>query len=70
MVQSLCGVIFSTEDGQFDVEYLQQVLAIPFEGKGHYATIGDKKYSVYLDSQASVVYFLMRLVSMKPTLVL
>ena len=50
-------LIFSTEDGQFDVEYLQQVLAIPFEGKGHYATIGDKKYSVYLDSQASVVYF-------------
>ena len=50
-------LIFSTEDGQFDVEYLQQVLTIPFEGKGHYATIGDKKYSVYLDSQASVVYF-------------
>lgn len=50
-------LIFSTEDGQFDVEYLQQVLAIPFERKGHYATIGDKKYSVYLDSQASVVYF-------------
>lgn len=50
-------LIFSTEDGQFDVEYLQQVFAIPFEGKGHYATIGDKKYSVYLDSQASVVYF-------------
>ena len=50
-------LIFSTEDGQFDVEYLQQVLAIPFEGKGNYATIGDKKYSVYLDSQASVVYF-------------
>ena len=50
-------LIFSTEDGQFDVEYLQQVLAIPFEGKGYYATIGDKKYSVYLDSQASVVYF-------------
>ena len=23
-------LIFSTEDGQFDVEYLQQVLAIPF----------------------------------------
>ena len=50
-------LIFSTEDGQFDVEYLQQVLAIPFEGKGRYATIGDKKYSVYLDSHASVVYF-------------
>ena len=50
-------LIFSTEDGQFDVECLQQVLAIPFEGKGNYATIGDKKYSVYLDSQASVVYF-------------
>ena len=50
-------LIFSTEDGQFDVEYLQQVLAFPFEGKGHYATVGDKKYSVYLDSQASVVYF-------------
>ena len=50
-------LIFSTEDGQFDVEYLQQVLTIPFEGKGHYATIGDKKYSVYLDSQAGVVYF-------------
>ena len=50
-------LIFSTEDGQFDVEYLQQVLAIPFEGKGHYSTIGDKKYSVYMDSQASVVYF-------------
>ena len=50
-------LIFSTEDGQFDVEYLQQVLAIPFEGKGHDATSGDKKYSVYLDSQASVVYF-------------
>ena len=50
-------LIFFTEDGQFDVEYLQQVLTIPFEGKGHYATIGDKKYSVYLDSQASVVYF-------------
>lgn len=50
-------LIFSTEDGQFDVEYLQQVLAIPFEGKGHYTTIGDKKYSVYMDSQASVVYF-------------
>ncbi len=33
------------------------ICPIPFEGKGHYATIGDKKYSVYLDSQASVVYF-------------
>ena len=50
-------LIFSTEDGQFDVEELQKVLAIPFEKKGHYATIGNKKYSVYLDSQANVVYF-------------
>ena len=36
-------LIFSTEDGQFDVEELQKVLAIPFENKGHYATIGNKK---------------------------
>ena len=50
-------LIFSTEDGQFDVEELQKVLAIPFENKGHYATIGNKKYSIYLDSQANVVYF-------------
>ena len=50
-------LIFSTDDGDFDVESLKKLLNTLFEDKGHYVTVADKKYSVYFDQTASVVYF-------------
>lgn len=50
-------LIFSTDDGDFDVDLLKKLLNSLFEDKGHYVTVADKKYSVYFDQTASVVYF-------------
>lgn len=50
-------LIFSTDDGDFDVESLKKLLNTLFEDKGHYVTVADKKYSVYFDQKSSVVYF-------------
>ena len=50
-------LIFSTDDGDFDVESLKKLLNTLFEDKGHYVTVADKKYSVYFDQTSSVVYF-------------
>lgn len=50
-------MIFSTDDGDFDVDLLKKLLNSLFEDKGHYVTVADKKYSVYFDQTASVVYF-------------
>ena len=50
-------LIFATEDGELDHEAIQQILKAPFETSGHYATVGEKKYSVHLDTAGSMVYF-------------
>lgn len=50
-------LIFITEDGNFDTALLQNILQAAYSGTGHYATVGDKKYSVYLDSVSNVIYF-------------
>ena len=48
-------LMFSTDDGDFDVELLKKLIHNLFEGNGHFITIADKKYSVYFDQTASVV---------------
>ena len=50
-------LILTNEDGEFDVDLLQKITKTPLEGGGSYATIGDTKYSVYLDHASSVFYF-------------
>ena len=50
-------LILTNEDGEFDVDLLQKITKTPSEGAGSYATIGDTKYSVYLDHASSVFYF-------------
>jgi len=50
-------LIFIKEDGNFDTALLQTILQAAYSGTGHYATVGDKKYSVYLDSVSNVIYF-------------
>ena len=50
-------LILTTDEGDFDQEIVQKILHTPFSEVGHYVTIGQQKYSVYLDQQASVVYF-------------
>ena len=53
-------LIFSTDDGDFDVESLKKLLNTLFEDKGHYVTVADKKYSVYFDQTSSCCFtFLM-----------
>ena len=42
-------LVLTNEDGEFDMDLLQKITKIPFENTGSYATIGDTKYSVYLD---------------------
>ena len=50
-------LIFSTDDGDFDVGIpATSVRNTLFEDKGHYVTIGDKKYSVYLDPRRLVSF--------------
>ena len=50
-------LILTNENGEFDVDLLQKITKTPLEGGGSYATIGDTKYSVYLDHASSVFYF-------------
>ena len=50
-------LIFTTEDGDFDADMLKNIMKAAYSDSGHYATVGDKKYSVYLDRASSVFYF-------------
>lgn len=50
-------LIFTTEDGNFSTELLQTIMQAAHSSTGHYATVGDKKYSVYLDKNSNVFYF-------------
>ena len=50
-------LIFTTEDGDFDADMLKNIMKVAYSDSGHYATVGDKKYSVYLDRASSVFYF-------------
>ncbi|MBP2620258.1 DHH family phosphoesterase [Streptococcus panodentis] len=50
-------LIFTTEDGDFDADLLQNIMQTAYSDTGHYATVGDKKYSVYLDQASGVFYF-------------
>ena len=50
-------LIFTTDDGDFNVGLLQSIMQTAYSDAGHYATVGDKKYSVYLDRGSSVFYF-------------
>lgn len=50
-------LLCTTEDGDFDTQMLQQMMETGLEGSGRYMTIGDKKYSIYLDRSSNVFYF-------------
>ena len=50
-------LLCTTEDGDFDTEILKQMLENSLEGSGRYMTLGDKKYSIYLDRSSNVFYF-------------
>ena len=50
-------LIFTTEDGDFDADMLKNIMKAAYSDSGHYATVVDKKYSVYLDRASSVFYF-------------
>lgn len=62
-------LIFTTEDGDFDADMLKNIMKAAYSDSGHYATVGDKKYSVYLDRASSVFYFLMHPMNTKQPLV-
>ena len=50
-------LLCTTEDGEFDTEVLQRMMDVSLEGAGRYLTVGDKKYSIYLDRSSNVFYF-------------
>lgn len=50
-------LIFAKEDGEFDNAVIQKILKTPFEDGGKLATVGDKRYAVYLDQSSQVFYF-------------
>lgn len=50
-------LIFTTEEGDFDADLLQKMMQAAYSDRGHYATLGDKKYSVYLDQSSNLFYF-------------
>ena len=50
-------LLCTTEDGDFDTEILKQMLENSLEGSGRDMTLGDKKYSIYLDRSSNVFYF-------------
>ena len=47
-------LLCTTEDGEFDTEVLQRMMDASLEGAGRYLTVGDKKYSIYLDRSSNV----------------
>ncbi|MEW4354828.1 DHH family phosphoesterase [Streptococcus pneumoniae] len=50
-------LILTNEDGEFDLELLQQVTQTPFKEVGSYAVIGSTRYSVSMDRTSNVFYF-------------
>ncbi|MGT2845858.1 DHH family phosphoesterase [Streptococcus massiliensis] len=50
-------LILTTDDGDFDQDIIKKLLQSSFEETGHYVTIGQQRYAVYLDQASHVVYF-------------
>ncbi|MBP2624138.1 DHH family phosphoesterase [Streptococcus oricebi] len=50
-------LLFTTEEGEFDTDSIQKIIKATLEGSSHYVTVGENKYSIYLDRAANVFYF-------------
>ena len=50
-------LLFTTDEGEFDTDSIQKIIKATLEGSSHYVTVGENKYSIYLDRAANVFYF-------------
>lgn len=50
-------LLFTTEEGGFDTEKMQEILRVSLDKSNRYAFLGDKRYAVYEDLEKGIYYF-------------